>query len=85
MLYAAMTLLGALVLTALGSDFESGTTASVSAMNSIGPGLGSVGASQNFGHIAAAGKYVLSFEMLLGRLEIYTLLVIFVPHFWRRG
>jgi trk system potassium uptake protein TrkH len=85
MLYAAMTLLGALVVTALGIDFESGITASVSAMNSIGPGLGSVGATQNFGHIADAGKYVLSFEMLLGRLEIYTLLVVFIPHFWRRG
>jgi trk system potassium uptake protein TrkH len=85
MLYAAMTLLGALVVTALGVDFESGVTASVSAMNSIGPGLGSVGATQNFGHIADAGKYVLSFEMLLGRLEIYTLLVVFTPHFWRRG
>lgn len=85
MLYAAMTLLGALVVTALGIDFESGLTASVSAMNSIGPGLGSVGATQNFGHIADAGKYVLSFQMLLGRLEIYTVLVLFVPHFWRRG
>lgn len=85
LLYLALTFLGALVLTGLGMDFESGTTASVSAMNSIGPGLGSVGAAQNFAGVADAGKYVLSFQMLLGRLEIYTMLVLLTPHFWRRG
>ncbi len=83
--YSVFTVAGGLIMTALGLDFESGSTASVSAMNSIGPGLGSVGAAQNFGHVHAAGKYFLSFEMILGRLEIFTLLIVFTPSFWRRG
>ncbi len=85
LLYFAALSVGALALTALGMDLVSGTTASISAMNSIGPGLGSVGAVQNFADVPDAGMYVLSFGMLLGRLEIYTVLVLFSSHFWRRG
>lgn len=84
-LYSVALLLGGLVLTGLGMDLVSGVSASVSAMNSIGPGLNSVGAAENFANVPAAGKYVLSFQMLLGRLEIYTVLVLFTTHFWRRG
>ena len=74
-----------LAMTALGLDFVSGTTAAVSAINSIGPGLGTVGAAEPFADVPALGLYALSFGMLLGRLEIYTVLVLFIPHFWRRG
>jgi trk system potassium uptake protein len=76
---------GAIILTALGMDFESGVSAAVAAVNTIGPGLGTVGALQNYADVPAAGKYALSFGMLLGRLEIYTVLVLFTTHFWRRG
>ncbi len=85
LLYFAAIMVGALAMTAVGMDLVSGTTASISAMNSIGPGLGTVGAAQNFGGVPDAGLYVLSFGMLLGRLEIYTVLVLFSSHFWRRG
>ena len=85
LLYIAAIMFISLALTALGEDLVSGTTASVSALNSIGPGLGTVGASQNFGEVHPLGLYLLSFGMLLGRLEIYTVLVLFTPHFWRRG
>ncbi len=85
LLYAVAILIGGLAMTALGMDIISGTTAAVSAINSIGPGLGTVGAAQNFGHVPDAGLYLLSFGMLLGRLEIYTVLVLFTRHFWRRG
>ena len=54
-------------------------------MNSIGPGLGTVGAASNFGDVPDAGLYLLTLGMLLGRLEIYTVLVLFTGHFWRRG
>jgi trk system potassium uptake protein TrkH len=54
-------------------------------MNSIGPGLGTVGAVQNFAGVPDTGMYLLSFGMLLGRLEIYTVLVLFSSHFWRRA
>jgi trk system potassium uptake protein TrkH len=79
-----MLLLG-LALTALGLDMVSGVTASVSAMNSIGPGMGSVGAVRNFAHVPDVGLYLLSFGMMLGRLELYPVLVLFSAHFWRRG
>lgn len=85
LLYFAALLFGSLCMTALGMDLVSATTAAASALNSIGPGLGTVGATQNFGHIHDVGLYLLSFGMLLGRLEIYPLLVLFTPHFWRRG
>lgn len=65
-------------------DLETATTASLSALNSIGPGLGGVGPSQNFAFVHPFGKLALSFCMVLGRLEIYTLLIIFAPRFWRR-
>lgn len=85
LLYFAALFVGSLGMTALGMDIVSGSTAAVSAMNSIGPGLGTVGAASHFGHVPDAGLYLLSFGMLLGRLEIYTVLVLFTAHFWRRG
>ncbi|MDQ3364515.1 MAG: TrkH family potassium uptake protein [Myxococcota bacterium] len=85
LLYFLVLVACSLAMTALGLDLISGTTASISALNSIGPGLGSVGAAENFDAVPDAGLYVLSFAMLLGRLEIYTVLVLFTRHFWRRG
>ena len=84
LLYFAATAGGALFMTASGMDLISGTTATISAMNSIGPGLGTVGPIRNFAHIGDVSLYGLSFCMLLGRLEIYTVLVLFAPRFWRR-
>jgi len=85
LLYIGATLVIGLSMTLMGLDLVSGGTAAVSAMNSIGPGLGSVGAAEPFADVPAMGLYILSFGMLLGRLEIYTVLVLFIPHFWRRG
>jgi trk system potassium uptake protein len=85
LLYFAVLVACSLAMTALGLDLVSGTTASISALNSIGPGLGQVGAAENFDAVPDAGLYVLSLAMLLGRLEIYTVLVLFTRHFWRRG
>jgi trk system potassium uptake protein TrkH len=85
LLYMASLLILSLAMTLLGMDLVSGATAAVSALNSIGPGLGTIGATQNFSHVHDVGLYLLSFGMLLGRLEIYTVLVLFSPFFWRRG
>ena len=84
LLYFIAILVASLVLAGTGLDLVSAFTAAVSAMNSIGPGLGQVGPSQTFAELSPFGLYVLSFCMLLGRLEIYTLLVLFAPRFWRR-
>jgi trk system potassium uptake protein TrkH len=85
LLYFVALFVGSLAMTGLGMDIISGSTAAVSAMNSIGPGLGTVGAASNFGDIPDSGLYLLTLGMLLGRLEIYTVLVLFTGHFWRRG
>ena len=84
LLYFIAILVASLVLAATGLDIISAFTAAISAMNSIGPGLGQVGPSQTFSDLSSFGLYVLSFCMLLGRLEIYTLLVLLAPRFWKR-
>ena len=85
LLYGGALISGSLLLSVADLDFVGAVTASISALNSIGPGLGAVGPAENFGHVSSLGLYGLSFGMLLGRLEIYTVLVLFTRHFWRRG
>ncbi|MBN1767579.1 MAG: TrkH family potassium uptake protein, partial [Prolixibacteraceae bacterium] len=65
-------------------DFETAFGAVATSLGNIGPGLGSVGPSASFSHITDAGKWFLSFLMLLGRLELFTIIVLFSPSFWRR-
>ena len=74
-----MVLLLALLMTGL--DFESSFSAIGACLNNLGPGLGEV--SQTYQSVTPAGKLILSFAMILGRLEIFTLLVLFTPMFWR--
>jgi trk system potassium uptake protein TrkH len=50
----------------------------------IGPGFGSVGPTNNYAHISIFGKWFLSWNMLVGRLEMFSALVIFFPVFWKR-
>ena len=64
-----------------GLDFESSFSAIGACLNNLGPGLGEV--SQTYESLSPAGKGILSFAMILGRLEIFTLLVLFTPVFWR--
>jgi trk system potassium uptake protein TrkH len=64
-----------------GLDFITSFSAVAAALNNMGLGIGGVGA--NFGSLSETAKYILSFAMLLGRLEIFTLLVLFTPAFWR--
>ncbi|MEF9437548.1 MAG: TrkH family potassium uptake protein, partial [Candidatus Mariimomonas ferrooxydans] len=52
--------------------------------SNVGPALGEAGPSSNYSAIPVAGKWVLIFCMLTGRLEIYTVVILFVPHFWRK-
>ncbi|EAQ97580.1 TrkH family potassium uptake protein [Congregibacter litoralis] len=70
-----------LVLMATGLDFMTAFSAVAAALNNLGPGLGSVAA--NYGEVSDFAKSVLCFAMLLGRLEVFTLLVLFTPMFWR--
>ena len=66
---------------ATGLDFETAFSAVAASMNNLGPGLGEVAA--NYSSISDSAKALLCFAMLLGRLEVFTLLVLFTPTFWR--
>lgn len=76
--------LATVIMTGFTPDLMSAFSSVVTTMGNMGPGFGSVGAVQNFAHIPATGKMVLTFLMLLGRLELYTVLVLFLPSFWRK-
>jgi trk system potassium uptake protein TrkH len=83
-MYIGLFALAALAMAALGLDVQTAIASAAAAIGNIGPALGSVGPSSNYAHIPAAGKWILSFCMLLGRLEIYTVMMLFLPGTWRR-
>jgi trk system potassium uptake protein TrkH len=80
--YFAISALMILSLMATGLDQETAFSAVAACLNNLGPGLGDVG--QNFASINDVAKWILTLAMLLGRLEIFTLLVLFTPAFWRK-
>lgn len=65
-------------------DLVTALTASISALSNIGPGLAKVGATQNFYWVSAPGKWLLTFLMLAGRLELYSILILMVPATWKK-
>jgi trk system potassium uptake protein TrkH len=83
-LYILIFVFGAIGLSLLGLDFETAIGASISALGNIGPGLGKVGPVGNYGFIHDAGKWLLSLLMLLGRLELFTVLILVTRSFWKR-
>ena len=83
-LYILVFVFGAIMLSFLGLDFETAVGASISALGNIGPGLGKVGPAGNYGFIHDGGKWLLSFLMLLGRLELFTVMILITRAFWKR-
>lgn len=67
-----------------GLDFISAFSAIIACINNAGPGLGVVGPASNFGVLTDFQTWVCTFAMLLGRLEVFTVLILFTPQFWRR-
>ncbi len=82
--YFALAAFAAAVVAAAGYDLVTAVSAALTALGNVGPGLGAIGPFDNFAHMPAAVKIVLSVCMLAGRLEIFTLLVLLQPAFWRR-
>lgn len=82
-LYFMVFFIGCFSMTLIGMDFISSMGAVATTMGGIGPGLGTVGPMNNFAQVPEAGKWILSFLMLLGRLELFTVLIIFIPSFWK--
>jgi trk system potassium uptake protein len=83
-LYLSLFILCAFLLAALGVDVVTSFASVAATIGNIGPGIGMVGPAENYAHMPLLGKWILIFCMLLGRLEIYTVLVLFVPEFWRK-
>ena len=75
---------GTLVMSILGLDFESAIGSTAATLGNIGPGIGSVGPVGNYADIPVFGKWFLSLLMLLGRLELFTILILFTRAFWEK-
>jgi len=84
LIYIFIMIMGSAMLAFLGLDAQTAVGASVATIGNIGPGIGSVGPVDNYSFIPYAGKWVLSFLMLLGRLELFTVLILFAPAFWKK-
>jgi len=84
LIYITIFAFGVVVLVGMGLDFTSAIGASASSLGNIGPALGSVGPIENYAHLPQLAKWFLSFLMLLGRLELFTVLIVFSPTFWRK-
>lgn len=83
-LYMLLFIIGALVLGALGLDFESAIGGAASSLGNVGPALGSLSPLSNFNGLPALGKWWCAFLMLAGRLELFTVLILMTPYFWKR-
>jgi len=84
LLHVGLTLFGIFFMSALGLDFETAFGSVAANINNIGPGLGEVGPTENYASIPIIGKWFLCFLMLAGRLEIFTVLVLFTVSFWKK-
>ena len=82
--YLFLFLIIAILLSITGLDFLSAISGAATSISNVGPGLGDmIGPNGNFSEVSDISKWILSFAMLLGRLEIFAVLVLFLPSFWR--
>ena len=83
-LYMATFFVGALTMTAMGYDIVTSFGAVAACLGNVGPGLGDVGPMNNYSSVSPAARWLLSGLMLMGRIEIYTLVILFFPSFWKK-
>lgn len=82
--YLMILVISVLLLSLDNNDFTTSVTAAISALNNIGPGLSLVGPAGNFAFFSPLSKYVLMFDMLAGRLEVFPMLILFLPGIWKK-
>jgi trk system potassium uptake protein TrkH len=75
---------GTFIMTLMGLDFDTAIGATIATLGNIGPGIGGVGPIENYAFLPGAAKWLSSFLMLLGRLELFTVIILFSPSFWRK-
>ena len=83
-LYLGLFVICSMLLGAMGIDMVTSFAAVASCIGNIGPGFGTVGPTENFVHFPVLAKWLLLWCMLLGRLEIYTIIILLVPEFWKK-
>lgn len=83
LIYLLIFVFGSLTLSLMGYDLLTSLGAVATCLANVGPGIGRVGPTDNFAFFSAEAKIFLSFIMLLGRLELFTILILFTPFFWR--
>ncbi len=83
-LYMLLFIIGALVLGFLGLDFESAVGGAASSLGNVGPAFGSLSPLNNFNSLPTLGKWWCGFLMLAGRLELFTVLILMTPYFWKK-
>jgi trk system potassium uptake protein TrkH len=83
LVYLFLFIFGSLLLTLLGLDFLTAIGAMATSLGNVGPGIGGVGPVDNFAWLSSEIKILLSFFMIVGRLELFTVLVLFTPYFWK--
>ena len=81
--YILIFVIGTIIISTTGYDIESSMGAVAATLGNIGPGIGAVGPMENFSHFSVFAKWFLSFMMLVGRLELFTVFVILSPAYWR--
>jgi len=84
LLYIGIFAAASLFMAWLGLDMTSAISSVAATLGNVGPGLGSVGPSDNYIQIPFLGKWLLNLCMLIGRLEIYTVMIFFIPEFWKK-
>ncbi len=84
LIYIIIFAFGTMIMSILGLDFETAIGSTAATLGNIGPGIGDVGPTGNYETIPVFGKWFLAFLMLLGRLELFTVLIIFAPAFWKK-
>ena len=84
-LYMLSFIVGSIGFGILGTDFESSLGLAASTLGNIGPALGSYGPSHSYASLSEIGKLWATFLMLLGRLELFTVLILFSPFFWKKN
>lgn len=83
LLYLLIFAAGAMVMAFLGYDLLSAMGASIASLGNIGPGWGAFGPTETYAHVPLIGKWVLIVLMMIGRLELFTVLILFTPFFWK--
>ena len=83
-LYILIFVMGTMVMAFLGEDIITAMGATAASLGNVGPGIGSVGPVDTYSFIPAAGKWFLSIFMIIGRLELFTVIILFTSMFWRK-